>query len=36
MSNSALKVVNVTKKFGGLAAISDVTLEVPDGSLTGH
>ena len=34
MSNSALKVVNVTKKFGGLAAISDVTLEVPDGSLT--
>jgi len=34
MSTPALKVVNVTKKFGGLAAISDVTLEVPDGSLT--
>ena len=31
---AALKVVNVTKRFGGLAAISDVTLEVPDGSLT--
>ncbi len=34
MSESALKVVNVSKRFGGLAAISDVSLEVPDGSLT--
>jgi len=34
MSAAALKVVNVTKRFGGLAAISDVTLEVPDGSVT--
>jgi branched-chain amino acid transport system ATP-binding protein len=34
MSAAALRVVNVTKRFGGLAAISDVTLEVPDGSLT--
>jgi branched-chain amino acid transport system ATP-binding protein len=34
MSAAALSVVNVTKQFGGLAAISDVTLEVPDGSLT--
>ena len=34
MSIAALKVVNVTKKFGGIAAISDVTLEVADGSLT--
>jgi branched-chain amino acid transport system ATP-binding protein len=34
MSAAALKVVNVTKRFGGLAAISDVSLEVPDGSLT--
>ena len=25
---------NVSKSFGGLAAISDVSLEVPDGSLT--
>lgn len=34
MSESALKVVNVSKRFGGLAAISNVSLEVPDGSLT--
>ena len=34
MSKIALKVVNVSKNFGGLAAISDVSLEVPDGSLT--
>jgi branched-chain amino acid transport system ATP-binding protein len=34
MSAAALSVVNVTKRFGGLAAISEVTLEVPDGSLT--
>ena len=34
MSAAALKVVKLTKKFGGLAAISDVSLEVPDGSLT--
>lgn len=34
MNAPALKVVNVTKRFGGLAAISDVSLEVPDGSLT--
>ncbi len=34
MSDSALKVVNVTKKFDGLAAISDVSLEVADGSVT--
>ena len=34
MSACALKVVNVSKRFGGLAAISDVSLEVPDGSLT--
>ena len=34
MSAAALKVVNVSKRFGGLAAISDVTLEVPDGSVT--
>lgn len=34
MSTPALKVVNLSKKFGGLTAISDVTLEVPDGSLT--
>ena len=34
MSESALQVVKVTKRFGGLAAISDVSLEVPDGSLT--
>ena len=34
MSGTALKVVKLSKKFGGLAAISDVSLEVPDGSLT--
>jgi branched-chain amino acid transport system ATP-binding protein len=34
MTESALRVVNVTKTFGGLAAISDVSLEVLDGSLT--
>jgi branched-chain amino acid transport system ATP-binding protein len=34
MSACALKVTNVSKRFGGLAAISDVSLEVPDGSLT--
>ena len=34
MSACALKVVNISKRFGGLAAISDVSLEVPDGSLT--
>jgi branched-chain amino acid transport system ATP-binding protein len=34
MSTAALKIVNATKKFGGVAAISDVSLEVPDGSLT--
>jgi branched-chain amino acid transport system ATP-binding protein len=34
MSTAALKVMSLTKKFGGLAAISDVSLEVPDGSLT--
>ncbi len=34
MSACALKVVNISKRFGGLAAISDVSLDVPDGSLT--
>lgn len=34
MSTPALKVTNITKRFGGLAAISDVTFEVLDGSLT--
>ncbi|MGD0148226.1 MAG: ABC transporter ATP-binding protein [Xanthobacteraceae bacterium] len=34
MSESALKVDNVSKKFGGLTAISDVSLDVADGSLT--
>lgn len=34
MTAAALKVVKVSKRFGGLAAISDVSLEVPDGSLT--
>src|SRR3984885_6909317 len=34
MTAPALKVVKVCKRFGGLAAISDVSLEVPDGSLT--
>jgi branched-chain amino acid transport system ATP-binding protein len=34
MSAAALRLVNVTKRFGGLAAVCDVTLEVPDGSLT--
>jgi branched-chain amino acid transport system ATP-binding protein len=34
MSTPALKVVNTTKKFGGLTAISGVSLEVPNGSVT--
>jgi branched-chain amino acid transport system ATP-binding protein len=34
MSKTALKVVNVSKSFGGLAAICDVSLDVADGSLT--
>ena len=34
MTAPALKVVKVSKRFGGLAAISDVSLEIPDGSLT--
>jgi branched-chain amino acid transport system ATP-binding protein len=34
MSACALKVANVSKKFGGLAAIADVSLEVPDGGVT--
>ncbi len=34
MSACALKVEKVSKTFGGLAAISDVSLEVPNGSLT--
>jgi branched-chain amino acid transport system ATP-binding protein len=34
MTVPALKVVNVAKKFGGLVAISEVSLEVPDGSVT--
>jgi branched-chain amino acid transport system ATP-binding protein len=32
--SAALRVVKATKRFGGVAAISDVTLEVLDGSLT--
>jgi branched-chain amino acid transport system ATP-binding protein len=32
--SAALQVVNVSKHFGGLAAISDVTLDVLDGSVT--
>lgn len=34
MSAPALKIMKVTKKFGGLAAVSDVSLEIADGSLT--
>jgi len=34
MSASALKVTNVTKRFGGLTAISDVSLDVRSGSVT--
>lgn len=34
MTVTALKLVNVTKQFGGLAAISNVSLEIPDGSVT--
>ena len=34
MSSPALKIVNATKKFGGLVAVSDVSLEVQHGSLT--
>jgi len=34
MSAPALKVVNVTKRFGGLMAISDVSLDVPNGTVT--
>jgi branched-chain amino acid transport system ATP-binding protein len=32
--SAALKVVNASKKFGGVTAVSDVTLEVSEGSLT--
>jgi branched-chain amino acid transport system ATP-binding protein len=34
MTAAALKVSNVTKRFGGVAAISAASLEVPDGSVT--
>lgn len=34
MREPALKVVNVSKRFGGLAAITNVSLDVPDGSVT--
>jgi branched-chain amino acid transport system ATP-binding protein len=34
MTVTALKVLNVTKRFGGVAAISGVSLNVPDGSVT--
>jgi branched-chain amino acid transport system ATP-binding protein len=34
MTAAALQVVSVTKKFGGLSAISDVSLDVADGSVT--
>jgi branched-chain amino acid transport system ATP-binding protein len=34
MNVDALKVVNVTKRFGGLTAVSDVSLDVRDGSVT--
>ncbi len=30
-----LDVRSVTKRFGGLVAVSDVTLSVPEGSITG-
>jgi branched-chain amino acid transport system ATP-binding protein len=32
--SAALRVVNVSKRFGGVAAVSDATLEVSEGSLT--
>jgi len=32
--SAALRVVNVSKRFGGVAAVSDVTLDVSEGSLT--
>jgi branched-chain amino acid transport system ATP-binding protein len=32
--SAALRVVNVSKRFGGVAAVSDVMLEVSEGSLT--
>jgi branched-chain amino acid transport system ATP-binding protein len=32
--SAALKVVNASKRFGGVTAVSDVTLEVSEGSLT--
>lgn len=34
MSAPALKVVNVSKAFGGLTAVSDVSLEIQDGGVT--
>jgi branched-chain amino acid transport system ATP-binding protein len=34
VTETALRVMNVTKTFGGLAAISDVSLDVAHGSLT--
>jgi branched-chain amino acid transport system ATP-binding protein len=34
MSVPVLKILKATKKFGGVSAISDVSLEVSDGSLT--
>ncbi len=34
MSVPALKIVNATKQFGGVSAISDVSLDIADGSLT--
>jgi branched-chain amino acid transport system ATP-binding protein len=34
MTATALRVLNVTKRFGGVAAISDVSLDVPDRSVT--
>jgi branched-chain amino acid transport system ATP-binding protein len=34
MSAAALRIVDVSKRFGGLAAVSGVTFDVADGSLT--
>jgi len=34
MSEPALKIVNVSKKFGGLTAVANVSLEIPHGGLT--